>query len=779
MTQGNFQFNNSIINEIFNFTTSQSDVLFLTGPIGSAKSEAIEYIAPKLAQDHLVFRHFCFENSVIDDFLLNFYDGLRDFSLAKKISLKKFIADNLKEKVTHYFKAIEKKSIVIIENFENIENNGEILDFICHIANYPNIKIIIVSQNPQKNLFRFRNIRTKNIQTEQNIREIFQKKLENITDNNELIQNFYSISKARELFLEMSLKFLTITDISFEDLIKEFEKRNKSNQLDFGEFLVAKFIALTPKKYIDFFKILSFLNHPVSNEFITNYKIGNCDYIDYLAKNYLINFFKSEIYVKDCFKRYVLSQISDQERFIQYKKFIEIYEIELTKPPIERLLRLSRESIRKEIESFKKQTPVLALSSQNSSVSSSNASLNQNFSYLNMSKKTKEENILKLSQKLKKIKERKENLENKTFLTKITGDYETRKNNEEKEKIKQDIIKKINISEKLKENYNYKESIEILKQAYDIAVEFKNSDIEKGSEDFIIEIIALIAKNYECLSDYNHAQQYYLKASKIADEIKDSRRFEIKYKIALCDKNLFRTQEAKINFTQITNIENVSAKYKAMSYIELGEIYELESKAQEAKDFYLKAIPFVIGENKKLAAKCYYKLAMLYDENGDIPNASKYYQKNYALSSSKEENEYYSICLNNLAIINFEQGKYEDSLRFLKLALNYDTETNDIENMYFTQKELARAYSKIDENEMENYYKKALKSAEILKDDFKKALVFFEKGEYYYDKNNDKLAIENFISAKEIFKNQKDNEENIKRIDIRIKDIEKRTNNAS
>ena len=59
----------------------------------------IEKAIKEFEKDNLIFRQFCFQNSVIDDFLLNFYDGLRDFSLAEKISLKKFVTDNFKEKI--------------------------------------------------------------------------------------------------------------------------------------------------------------------------------------------------------------------------------------------------------------------------------------------------------------------------------------------------------------------------------------------------------------------------------------------------------------------------------------------------------------------------------------------------------------------------------------------------------------------------------------------------------------------------------------------------------
>ena len=121
MTQGFFQFNNSIINEIRIFASSSFDLLFMSGPKGSAKSETIEKMIPELKEDYLIFQHFCFENSVIDDFLLNFYDALRNFSMLQKISLKKFENGNFKEKVSHYFKTIDTNCVIIVENFETKE----------------------------------------------------------------------------------------------------------------------------------------------------------------------------------------------------------------------------------------------------------------------------------------------------------------------------------------------------------------------------------------------------------------------------------------------------------------------------------------------------------------------------------------------------------------------------------------------------------------------------------------------------------------------------------
>ena len=277
MTQGFFQFNNSIINEIRNFTKSSFDLLFMSGPRGSAKSETIEKVIPELEENYLVFHHFCFENTVIDDFLLNFYDALRNFSLVQKISLKKFLTDNFKEKVSHYFKTIETNCIIIVENFEKIDENIEIIDFLSHLAKYQNVKIIVITRNGEKNFFKFRKIKTQTLEIKEIEQEDFKSKLAILSEpmRLEVKEKFYEITQGLELYLKMSIKYCTTANTTIEDLINEFERKNINQPTTYEEFLVTKFISLVPAIYKNLLKIMSALSHPVSLEFLTKYNLGN------------------------------------------------------------------------------------------------------------------------------------------------------------------------------------------------------------------------------------------------------------------------------------------------------------------------------------------------------------------------------------------------------------------------------------------------------------------------------------------------------------------------
>ena len=763
MTQGFFQFNNSIINEIRNFAISTFDLLFMSGQRGSAKSETIEKIIPELEENNLVFQHFCFENTVIDDFLLNFYDSLRNFSILQKISLKKFASDNFKEKVSHYFKTIDENCIIIVENFEKVDSNVEIVDFLSHLASYTNVKIIIVTRNREKNLFRFKKIRTKNLEINEINKEDFKSKLSILTEpmSLDIKEKFYEITQGLELFLKMSVKYCTTTNTTIADLISEFERKNLGSYLSYEEFIVTKFTSLVPAIYKNLLKTLSAISHPVSVDFLNRYKLGNISHIEYLSKNFLVNRFKDEYYVKDYFRQYITKTFSIQEKVTYYKNLVEIYENELTKSPKDRLLRLSREAIRKEIENFKIKIPSINPNEKNHA-----------FSYLGIATSPwQDEKTIqktKLSEKLNKIKERRDFLIKEQTKIEKFDKTQLQQNQKERERNKRFIIDLINSSRDFAKNYQYQDALDELKRA-------QEADYEN---EFQIEILILIAKNNEALNRSSLAMEYFQKALELAKEQKDTRVCEIEFLIAQLEKNTFKIDEAKEKFKEIIENKTNSIHYIAKANIELGEIEEANSNLEEAIKCYNNALKLSLGKDKNLVCKCYYRLAVLYDEHQDYENAIKYYQKNYQTSSERKENKYYSVSLTNLASIYNEQGRLKDSAEYLKLALIYDGEVDDWENMYFSQKELAKLYQRFDETSAIGYYKQALNSAKKLNDTFKEALVHFEMGEFFYDRGEDEKALVNFYNAKTILQKIQDNE-NILRVNSRINDIKIRLDDIS
>ena len=753
MTQGFFQFNDSIINEINNFTTSSYDLLFFSGKEGSSKSETIEKAIEEFSEDILVFKHFCFKNSEIDDFLLNFYDLLRDFSLAEKITLKKFVTDNFKEKVSHYFKSISRNCVIIVENFENVDENSEIVDFLSHLATYDNVKIIIVTRNGEKNLFEFKKLKIINLPIQPLSKQDFKTKLVLLAQplTQEIQDKYYEATSGLDLYLKMAVRYCSLTNFSMADFMNEFERQKGISNIEFDKFLISKYITLIPRQYLIFFKTLCTIPIPVGSEFIDFYKLTEVkDGIEYLSQKFLINFFGNKIFVKDYFRKYTMGTFTVHEKVTYYTKLLKIYEEELTKSPKDRLIRLSRESIRKEAEYITSLIPAI-----NSPKSSS-------FAYLNSQADTwqdeKTRQKARLAEKMNKIKERK-NFLLKNQSNTIKKEYKQETKNE----TKQNIIELLNFSRKYTSSYKYKEAIQELSRALEY-------DKEK---EFEIEILIMMGKNYETLNNFDTAVKIYTKALKSAAANNDERKSELKYLIACINKKLYKTQEAKEQFFEITGNESDSINFRRKSYIELGEIFEAEQDMENASICYQGAINISLGKDKQIASKAYYRLATMFDENGDIDEAIKYYQKNYITSSDYKDNKYYSSSLVNLALIYSENSNYKEALDCLKLALAFDDENNDLENLYYTQKEIAKLYFNIDEISSINYYKQALTTAKKLNDNFKTALIYFEFAQNYYDKGIDDKALINFFNARILLKKSSD-QENLSLVETRIKDIKMR-----
>jgi len=732
----------------------------VSGQKGSGKSETMEKVLPELSKSNLIFEYFCFENSVIDDFLLNFYDSFKNYANLNQISFKKFNAESFEEKIKHYFKIIDKDCIIILENFEKVVKNTEIINFLSYLTTYDNVKIIVISRKNEENPFKNKNIIVQELEIEQINKKDFKSKFAILAETTDdyLKEKFYEITQGLELYLNMGVKYCSITGVSSKDLIGEYERKSVTVFSNFEEFIVSKYISLTPSTYLNFFKILSIFSHPISMAFIDEYKLGNKSAVDYLSKNFLISTFKDEIYVKDYFRKYILNTFSIQEKVTNYKNVISFYEKELKKSPKDRLLRLSRESVRKEIERLK--TLIPSISSENSK---------KGFEYIGITNKSwhdeKLKQKVKLSEKLNKIKERKSFLSKEKSNTFIphkpvdTAELKPELNQEDR----RFIISLINSSREYSKNYEYNSAIAELKRAQEV----------DNVLEFEIEILALIGNNYEALNEYDIAEKYYSKALNSAIENNDSRKTELKFKIAFCNKNLYKSELSKKQFYEIAINENYSENYRSRSLIEIGEIEQANSSNSEAIKCYQTALSLSLGKNKELVCRSYYRLAVLYDEMQDFDNAFKYYQKNYTTSSEPKENKYYSASLTNGASILYEKGDTKEAINLYKLALQFDSEINDLENMYYTQKELAKIYSNIDDISAIGYFKQALTSANMLKDNFKIANVYFEAGEFYYDKGEDKKALISFLNSKYALKNNS-KDENTVRINSRIKDIKVR-----
>lgn len=788
------KFNTNILGQIHDFINSQKDLLYIGGFQGCGKSEIVNKAIENIDENTLLFRHLCFENSVIDDFLLGFYDNLRYYSINKRINLKKSLTENFAQKVSFYFKNLDKKSLIIIDNFEIISKNSEIMDFLAHLGKFENVKLILISRVLNPEFFENKGLGFEIISIEPNDYLTFKLKVQDALEifDDADIEELYTQTKGYELYLSMTLRYISTVNTTLKEFIEEFKKRN----MEFSDFLLSKIVSLVPPIYLPFLQNMSCLNHSVKIGFIEYYKLGDISLVNYLYRKLLISKFDDEIYLKDYLKQHFLSGLSVKEKINNYKNLIEIYKKELAKSPKDRLLRLSRESIRKQIEYLKTKIPNIP--------GISTESKKQDFSYIQQARGAGMPWYAKLANlKNKKFQSTPENtgISKKPAADPLFGEEilseeekvlieEFRKNKAAKSKntiqnqiskTPEDVLKE---AEKLESEYNYTGAIEILNR-------LKNEDSDKKIS---AQLLVKLAKNYSKINNFEESIKCYLKASDISKELGDISRFaDIKLQTANLYKNLYRFEKAKEclsevipafsdDSTQFKNDITMPKNTIAKGYLALGEIYEMENDFKSALKNYENALSSSDTNNPDniLLSEIYFKTALLYDDGQNTEKALEYYQKSIdGIQNKKDskENKFLSTCYANTGLIYAEkwsetgvQESFETSTENFKAALKIDTEEENQNGIYFASRQLSMLYRDNSPETSAKYMQISLDAAVKLKDDFKIALSRLELGDYYYNTMNNKLALINYFEAKKALGSNISNE-NRERISIRINDM--------
>lgn len=765
MSTPNLQFNSEIISKIKNFYNSSNEILLLSGASGSSKTEILDKTLADVSGHALVFVIQCFKDCSIDDFLLNFYDSFRDYSLKKEVTLKKSLGETFAQKISFYFKNSDKNSIIVIDNFELVSENRQILDLLSHIAKFENTKVVLVSKNKNVEFFEKASRKIEKIEILPNQKDVFEKKLlhEGYELEKSVLDDFYDLTEGSELYLRMTIRYSKITGIKIKDLLSEF----KAKKTTFANFIVLKVISLVPSVYYPFLQNLCALNHAISTSFIEHYKLGEIKQIEYLKRNLVISAIDNKIILKNYFKDYFLSTLSIQEKFKIYKNFCDIYEKELAKSPKDRYLRLSRESIRKQIEIFKNKMPRL----------NKTAKIDQtNFSYISLAQEganpwfdkslaERKQNFLtskkKEAPKKKPIYTRQNSMseEDKAILRQ----YRERKY--EQEKAKQiakgqiDVLSAYKMALSAQEDYQFARANEILAKLLN----------QVTDADLKIKILENLAQNNEKLNQFDGTLSYLTEIAKqyfIRSDFENY--FSTILKCAKLYEHLYRFDSAKNEYLKIINSGmELNSLILSKSHLGLADIFESENNLNSALEHYKNAL-LTAQNDKDLIAEIYFKTATIYDDLQNFDLAIEFYDKNIECG----ENKWLSQAYTNCAMIFADTNDINNAIKYLKLAIQTDENTNP-QGAYFAARELADIYREIDIQQAFNYMKRALDFAKEIGDNFKIAFAYLEAGDLFYDLKQNENALDCYFKAKKLLGTgiSKENEEIItQRInDMKIK----------
>lgn len=733
------------INEIHAFLDSDSDVLYITGYSGSGKSSVLKSAIKSYNEDILKFHHLCFKGTVTDDFLLSFYDTFRNYAIREKIALKKNPEEGFMDKVSFYFKNLEKKAVVIIDNFEAVTNEEEITDFLIHIAGFSNVKVIVISKNPTCSLVENPTISLEKIYFEKiNFFEFQEVLSEHFKDEDgSLIEELYNATDGYELYLKMVLTYLDSTFTPLKSLMEEYREKG----IPFGDFIINKQISLIPNNYYPLLENLSCIYHNVPVDFIETYSLGDIKQFSYLISRFAVSEFWGTYYIKSYLRKYFSENISLQKKVEIYNKLISIYENELKKSPKDRILRLSRESIRKQIVFLKESAPKVQKINSTPTFNYVAQAIVNNPNWFVTEANKPMRGMNSLRRKKEQKKEKIQNFEPKEIL---------------KNSLYEEMMAE---AENLISQYQFKEAIDKLNEIKPIAKKF----LEK------VNVYSKIANCATKLNDNNLALSNLRELCEICLTEGDSDSWA-KYRIEIGKiyRKLYAFSRAKTCFEEIIKKEEyISKKTIALSRLSLGDIYELENNFEDALNEYKIAHDLIIeneGEFDPILPEISYKTASLYDENGYFDEAIVEYQKAIEYSNNSNNEFYLAKSYTNLGVILADMGENEEAASYLTSALEISNKTDNYIDTYYIARNIAEIYKTLDPEKVYDYLNLALEYARLSENSFEIAISLIELGDYYYDLKQNEQALICYFQAKTTLGTSA-SKENMERVTTRINDM--------
>lgn len=336
------------IEKIYNFYKSQTNLLFVSGFLGTGKPKIVDYSTSFLSLETIVLKYNCFNSTVLDDILLAFFSEFKNLYSQGVITEPKIKVDSFIEKVNSYFSQIERPFVIILDSFEAIlnENRQEILDFIFHLMSLQKVKIILIARTFESKYFK--NIPLERILISAFDQKFFEKylKTEKIKYTSTSLEEFYKYTRGYYFFTALAIKIMKHENLALEELLDKY----RESFLSFGDYLSKKAFGFITPADKNLFWFLLIIRHPVSIDLLKKLNFYDQDRMNYLIENLVITDDNSQIYVRDPLKDYAYDSIPSAAAQRVHQYIIDLYTTQLPLKPLERDICISRQTMRKEIE---------------------------------------------------------------------------------------------------------------------------------------------------------------------------------------------------------------------------------------------------------------------------------------------------------------------------------------------------------------------------------------------------------------------------------------------
>ena len=715
--------NEKQIDEICEFLQNDKKLMLLNGFAGSGKGEILNYVTSHLKQDVIFIKYMCLETTILDDMLLSFFESFRNYAIKGTITLPKAKVDNFTQKINSYFNAVQNPIVVVLHSFQAIlkENKKEILSFIEHLEKFENVKIILSSRT--FNYEEFNNTDFYRTSVLAFTKEIFEKYLKDcgIKNIGPLSNELYKQTRGYYSTIILSVRIMQLRQYS---LVKFLEAYSKS-AMSFPEFVRKEALMLIDPVSLHLFRLLALMRIPIHVNLIKSLHLFNQERIYFFVHNHILSVDGESLYLKDFYREIIEQQIQQSVMLKLHKACIDLYETQLPLKPLERDLRLSRQTMRNEIDYHNlflpkkpqiKSQPNLAQFVQPLIPKENTVEIKPAITAETKTEESKEE----------KMEKSNFIFEDETILDNIANSINNfiQEKVENKEVVenstKMTLTEILNSAKDEETKYNYKHAVLLYQSAL-------NKTDDDNFDTFLPTIYKKLAQAYKHLSDWHNALEYFTKLQDYYFNISEEEKaWEIQLEMASVYFATYKQENAKYILNELDKKENLPNNLRIKVYLNFAKISD---NMNEEFSYYQKSVKLIDEDtDKSVLAQLYYRIAGIFDEKDEIEKAAYYYKKCIEI---KQNNHYLSRAMANLAQLYDETGNTNSALKYYEKSIEIDKEIKNYNGLYSSCRHLSEIYSSKDSTKSLEYLQQAYHYAKELNEPFYITDICSEIGNYF------------------------------------------------
>ena len=737
--------NEKQIEAICDFFQSNTKLLLVNGFQGTGKTSIVNFVLDNLNPQCFILKYKCFETTILDDMLLSFFTTFRKYTIAGKFTPPKMKAENFTQKINLYFNSVAAPMVLVIDSFDEIlkDNKQDILNFINHLKNLPNIKIILISQALISEDFPNETYSETTILALS--KSCFEKYLKKngIKSMGLLTNELYKQSKGYFGNVMYALKIIDMRQYTINKLLDIYSK----SYMSFSDFILREMTAIIDPTSTHLFRLLAVMRIPIHVNLLKTIHLYNEERIKYFIDNSLLAIMDQSVYLPAHIREVIEGQIANNVIVKLHNACVILYETQLPLKPLERDLNLSRQTMRNEIDYHKlfipqKYIPPVSIPEE----PAANVETAPTSQDSTVEEAAPEETTEEQIDNIQFIFEDEEVLDD---IANSIKDYVTEYDTLNAIAIESTNLKLTQILTQAKEEegkYNYKNAILL----YQSALTKKDDD---GFDNFVPQIYIKLAEDYKKLSQWYEALEYYTKAQdfyfNVSEELKVA---EIKMEMANIYFAIYKQDNARYILKELQKNQNLPNELKIK--INLG-LAKLSKNLVESFECYKKAIPLIdLKTSKTTIAELYYGFASVNDERGNSRAAVNYYKKCIEAEPNPHKNKYISLALSNLAELYDEIGSRENAIKYYQQSIKIDKEFKNYNGLYGSVRHLAEIYSYKDHEMSLKYLYEAFDYANILNEPYYVIDTSIAIGSYFIVRKKMEEAYKYYIKAYLTAKNE-------------------------